>query len=636
MAGKALPPLVGVLRGEIGHFAAKMGEAKAVAAEASGFSSTAFSGLAAVGKVAFLGIAGAALLGGIAAVKMGGDFQQSMTQLVTGAGESKANIGLVSQGILSMAGEVGVSAQDIASGMYTVESAGYHGAAGLTVMKTAAEGARVGGADMATVADALTTALNAYHQPASQATAITNDLVATVAAGKMHMQDLAGSLGTVLPAASTAKVSLAEVTGAIATMTMQGTPAADAATYLRQTILQMENPSAKAQKALKDVGLGARQLATDLGTKGLAATLQEATDAISKKFTPGSSEYISHLADMVGGTKSMQAALELTGANMALFKSNVATVAGAAAKGGDSVAGWADTQKDFNFQVDQAKASVGALGIQIGLVLIPYVQKAAAVGIQFANYLMRHKDVALMLGVAIGGPLVVAIGAYTVATIGAAAATVAATWPVLAIIAVIALMAAGVVYAYTHWGFFRNIVNSAGADLKVIGGWMSTNLPPVWNGFIKLVSAAWQGLKDFGSWINSTFGPILNAMGGGLKAAGGFLNAINPWAKHSPSLVENVLSGTTAIAGHYQTMARSVQSSMGGVGGAAAGAGSSLAAFAGGGASSGGPPSIGPASSVSLQRNYQLAHVEQLLISIDTRLQQMAQRGRGRSPLLST
>src|ERR1700724_220276 len=102
--------------------------------------------------------------------------------------------------------------------------------------------------------------------------------------GNMPMQDLAASMGTVGPAAATAKVSLAEVTAAIATMTVQGTPAADAATYLRQTILQMENPSAKAQKALKDVGLGARQLATDLGKKGLAATLQEATDAIGKKF----------------------------------------------------------------------------------------------------------------------------------------------------------------------------------------------------------------------------------------------------------------------------------------------------------------------------------------------------------------
>src|SRR4029077_601780 len=129
--------------------------------------------------------------------KMAGDFQQSMTQLVTGAGESQANIALVSKGILDMASQVGVSAQDLAGGMYMVESAGFHGAAGLNVMKIAAQGAKVGGADMATMANALTSALNAYHLPASQAVNVTNDLVATVAAGKMRMQDLAAGIGTV-------------------------------------------------------------------------------------------------------------------------------------------------------------------------------------------------------------------------------------------------------------------------------------------------------------------------------------------------------------------------------------------------------------------------------------------------------
>ncbi|MHB8611194.1 MAG: phage tail tape measure protein [Candidatus Dormibacteraceae bacterium] len=586
---RELPPLVGILRGNVSHFVASMGKANAEAHAMSSRSGAAFHTLSAVGKVAFLGIAGAAIAGGAVAVKMAGDFQQSMTQLVTGAGESKANIGLVSKGILDMAGQVGVSAQDIASGMYTVESAGYHGAAGLTVMRTAAEGAKVGGADMATVADALTTALNAYHQPASQATAITNDLVATVASGKMHMQDLASSLGTVLPAASTAKVSLAEISGAMATMTMQGTPAADAATYLRQTILQMENPSAKAQKALKDVGLGARQLATDLGTKGLAATLQEATDAIGKKFTPGSSEYISHLADMVGGTKSMQAALELTGGNMATFRANTASITDAVKQGGNQVAGWGDTQKDFNFQVDQAKAATGALGIQIGLVLIPYVEKAAHVGIQFANYLMKHKDQALMLGAAVGGPLVIAIGAYTVSMIAAAAATIAATWEVLAVIAAIALLSAGVVYAYTHWGWFRNAVNAVAAAIIPFGKWLGTELVASWKQVSTEVVYLWGRLQDFGSWVSNTFGPILKGMGGALSTAGGFLNAINPWAKHSPSLVENVLSGTTAIAGHYQTMSRSVQSSMGGLGGTIAGVGSAASTM---GATSGGGSEI--------------------------------------------
>lgn len=557
-----LPPLVGVLRGNISHFVASMGEAKTAAASASGFGATAFQGMAAVGKVAFLGVAGGAIAAGAISVKMAGDFQESMTKLVTGAGESRKNLDLVSKGLLSMSSQVGVSAQDLANGMYTIESAGFHGAAGLNVMKIAAQGAKVGGADMSIVADALTSALNAYHLPASKAVNITNDLVATVANGKMRMQDLAGALGTVLPAASTAKVSLAEVTGAIATMTMQGTPAADAATYLRQTILQMENPSAKAQKALKDVGLGARQLASDLGKKGLAATLQEATEAIGKKFAPGSSEYISHLADMVGGTKSMQAALELTGRNMTVFEANTKNIASAAKRGGGEVAGWAETQKDFNFMIDQAKAFTGALAIQIGLRLIPFIEQGVQKGQQFVGYLKSHTETAKMLAAAIAGPLLIAIGFYTVSMIAAAVATIAATWPIILIVLALAALSAAVVYAYGHWGWFRNAVNLVGTDLRRFMGWLGKEVPPIWAGFTKLVGEAWDGLKKFGSWISNTFGPILKAMGDALSKAGGFLNSINPWAKHSPSLVENVESGTRQIVGHYATMARSVQGSM--------------------------------------------------------------------------
>ncbi|MGH7721507.1 MAG: phage tail tape measure protein, partial [Candidatus Dormibacteria bacterium] len=95
---------------------------------------------------------------GIGAVTtdMAAKFQTSMTLLETGAGEAEANLKGVSDGILAMAPQVGVMPAELASGMYLIESAGYHGAAGLTVLRTAAEGAKVGGADMATVADVLT------------------------------------------------------------------------------------------------------------------------------------------------------------------------------------------------------------------------------------------------------------------------------------------------------------------------------------------------------------------------------------------------------------------------------------------------------------------------------------------------
>jgi hypothetical protein len=49
---------------------------------------------------------------------------------------------LVSDGVLKITVSTGTSTEQLSSGLYTVESAGFHGAAGLNVLKVAARGAR--------------------------------------------------------------------------------------------------------------------------------------------------------------------------------------------------------------------------------------------------------------------------------------------------------------------------------------------------------------------------------------------------------------------------------------------------------------------------------------------------------------
>ena len=564
MAEQQLPPIVAVLEARLDGFREGMERAKASATSTTSSVGGVLTGLGGVAMTAMAGVGAAVVAGGIATLKMGADFQASMTALATGAGESQSNLGMVSKGILDMAGQVGVSAQDLASGMYMVESAGYHGAAGLTVLKTAAMGAKVGNADMATVADALTSALNAYHLPASQATAVTNDLIATVASGKMHMQDLAGALGTVLPAASTAGVSLKEVTAAIATMTMQGTPASDAATYLRQSILQLENPSAKAKKALADVGLSSNQLAEDLGKKGLAATLQEATDAISKKFTPGSAEYIAHLADMVGGTKSMQAALELTGSNMATFKANVASINDQVSKGGNAVQGWAEVQGDFNQKMERAKDGLEAFGIQLGTKLLPVA------GVVL-DKLTAFAPVALAIAQGIGQqlvPVVTTVAARFVdwwPTIQKVASTFQKELapdlavikahskdliPVLEAVGLVLLGLVGFAVLVVAAGIkmvaqFLEIKDAAmhlyneGIDL-LNGGLVST---------AHNIAAALNAGRDFGNWLNDTLGPIVRTIAGDISNLAGALGSVSGSASSIGGALAGVLGHIPGLAG---------------------------------------------------------------------------------------
>src|SRR5207247_9633935 len=90
--------------------------------------------------------------------------------------------------------------------------------------------------------------------------------------------------------------------------------------------------------------------------------------------SPQQQTYVGALATMVGGTKSMQAALQLTGPHMKDFIKNTQGIDEHVKAGGKSVEGWADVQKNFNQRMAQARAAMESLGIQIGQALLLTVQ----------------------------------------------------------------------------------------------------------------------------------------------------------------------------------------------------------------------------------------------------------------------
>lgn len=313
---------------------------------------------------------------GVATTKMAADYQAATTLLVTGAGESVANIGMIRDGLLALAPAVGMGPEALAKAMFLVESAGFHGAAGLTVMNAAAQGAKVGGVDATLVADGLTTAMIDYHYAADQANTVTSKLVQTVALGKTNMGDLSSSLSNVLPFAANLKIGFNDIMGAMATMTSQGIDAARASTMLKFGIMALANETPAGSDALTAIGITTQQVVADLGTKGLSGTIAEITDAIGKKFPAGSALAVSALSNIFGGTRGIGMALALSGQNAETFTSNIASIAAAVPEADGAVKGWSLTQEDLNTQMDQARAFFSSVGIKIGTVLIPAVTRA--------------------------------------------------------------------------------------------------------------------------------------------------------------------------------------------------------------------------------------------------------------------
>jgi len=106
----------------------------------------------------------------------------------------------------------------------------------------------------------------------------------------------------------------------------------------------------------------------------------------------------------------------------------------------------------------------------LGTALLPTFEKVAnwlavegpkAIETSIA-WVKEHQDQLKILGAVILGIVVVALIIYTINALLAAAATIAATWPILLIVIALAALGAILFYAYTHWGWFKTAVEDAG------------------------------------------------------------------------------------------------------------------------------------------------------------------------------
>lgn len=294
-------------------------EAQALKAEASikglGNAMTGTTAKADAGFLSKLGVSSKALVGvgvaaGVAAyetTKMAGDFEQATTKLVTSAGESADAINSVRQGMLAMAGEVGVSATKLGQDIYPIESAGYHAAAGLGMLKAAEQGAKAEGAEGVKVADALSSAMRDYYPHAQSAADVTrlsadvmSKFIGATSTGKLTFDQLAGSMHNILPTASTYQIKMEDVLGVLASMTVHGISAEQATENINHAIQKLASGGTDAMKgAMATIGVSALDVQQHLGDRGLAGTLQYLSEKVRNWMPPGSDKVILDLTTAV-------------------------------------------------------------------------------------------------------------------------------------------------------------------------------------------------------------------------------------------------------------------------------------------------------------------------------------------------
>ena len=179
---------------------------------------------------------------------------------------------------------------DLLAASYDVASAGFGETAELTdVLKASQLGATGGFSDLATVADATTSVLNAYGLESDKAAKLVDGFIQTQNDGKIVVDQYAQQIGRIAPIAAGAGVSIDELNAAISAVTATGVPVESTFAGLRQVIASIQKPTSEASKIAKELGIDFSAAA--LKSKGLSGVLEEiiakggaSSDKLSKLF----------------------------------------------------------------------------------------------------------------------------------------------------------------------------------------------------------------------------------------------------------------------------------------------------------------------------------------------------------------
>lgn len=218
-------------------------------------------------------------------------FQQSMKEVATLSSGIKGSLTDYMNQVVDITREIPVQANDVAKALYQIVSAGHDGADGMKILEVSAKDAIGGVTDTATAADAITTLINAYKLSASDAGRISDQLFTTVKLGKTSFGELGKSIAQAAPIAASYGVEIDQVLAAVATLTKQGTPTAQAMTQIRAAIVGVS-------KYLGDGAYNGR-------------TFQEALELVRQK--AGGSE--AKLREFIPEIEAVNGLLGLTGQN---------------------------------------------------------------------------------------------------------------------------------------------------------------------------------------------------------------------------------------------------------------------------------------------------------------------------------
>lgn len=444
---------------------------------------------------------------GVAAAKVGGDFEAQMSRVKAISGATGDTFEQMKQQAIDLGAKTAFSAKESAAGMENLASAGFNAQEIMQTMPGLLDLAAVSGGDVAMASENAASALRQFGIDASDAGHVADVFARAAADTNAECNDMGYALKYAGTAAHTAGWSF-ESTAAIGIMSNAGIKGEQAGTTLRGALTRLMNPTEAMYNKFQELGIAINN--HDGSMKSLSEIITELRE---KTKGLGDDQRNSALATIFG-TNALSGMLALIDAGPEKLDSLTKSL-----QNSDGAADeMARTMQDnANSSIEQMMGALESAAIVIQKILAPSIRKVADAISGLVEKFVSAPESTQKLVVAIGaiaiaiGPVLYALGmlvkAFQTMKVGLGvlgdgislfkklgSAIGFLTSPVGLVIAAVALLVAGFIYLWNTSEDFRNF-------------WIG-----LWEGIKSAVSSAVEWIqntwKSIGEWFNNLWKSI--------------------------------------------------------------------------------------------------------------------------------
>lgn len=445
---------------------------------------------------------------GVAAAKVGGDFEAQMSRVKAISGATGDTFEQMKQQAIDLGAKTAFSAKESAAGMENLASAGFNAQEIMKAMPGLLDLAAVSGGDVALASENTATALRGFGLEASEAGHVADVFARAAADTNAEVGDMGEALKYVAPVANSMGISLEETAAAIGIMSDAGIKGSQAGTTLRGALSRLARPTKAMQDTMDNLGV------SFYDADGKMKPLKTQVELLKKAFEGLTPEQQQNALVTLYGQESlsgMMALIDKGPDSLGKLTKSLKDSDGAA----DDMA--RTMQDNMNSSIEQMFGAFESAAIVIQKILAPSIRKVADAISGLVEKFVSAPESTQKLVVAIGlivaaiGPLIFMIGSVIIwinrvkvafkalsesskLFSGLSKAMGLLTNPVFLVIAAVALLVVGFIYLWNTSEDFRNF-------------WIG-----LWEGIKSAVSSAVEWIqnawKSTGEWFNNLWKSI--------------------------------------------------------------------------------------------------------------------------------